>query len=526
MILVRRVAQWILCASCVFFGALLAWRALWGPFDSPVHVNSPLNVESLFGLSAILLLLVRADSSVPERPDRRGSDLLALVSITAIVVVSFWRTAGFYFLSDDFIQLKYALRPMYHLLTMAGGDGFYRPLSNASMRLTGAGAGSNPIYWHSAAIALHAVNSMLVFWLASVLRLSRAAAWFAAALFALHASHPEAVVWIAARYDLLATLFVLLCLVLFVRSWDVAGGRALLYRSVSLVAMAAAFLSKESSYTVPLLLLLFVAWKGELRFRRSWYALLPFLGITAAMLAWRWFLFGGIGGYLTPSGQPDMLSLGIVSTLKALVLRLWAILFFPINWSNEPGLLLGVLLVLYLAALVWLCRTPASLRALALPLGFLIALAVPPLPQLLIGADLQKARVLYLPSVAFCLLLATLAENVKGKLAVSVTILVFQGAALVHNLAAWEYASQKANQACSVAAGCVKARDGRIAAFGLPQSLRGAYFFANGFPECVELQSGAGAAKVDLMPPGSSVDAAQYSCVVDWDGSKDELTVR
>lgn len=526
----RRVAQWVLSSVCICCAVLIGWRALAGPLDSPIHLHSPLNVEGFFGLSAILFWLIRAKTNTTcARLERRLDrfDLLASVSVAAIVACAFWRAGSYYFLSDDFILVKYALAPMFRdIFRTAGGDGFYRPLPYVSMALTAVWAGMNPTYWHAAAIALHAVNSMLVYLLAVSLRLSRYAAWFAAALFAVHASRPETVVWIAARYDLLAALFVLLGLVFFIRGWDFAGWRALLYRSASLLAMVLAFLSKESAYTFPLLLLLLAAWKGDWKTRRSRFAVLPFFGVAAAFLVWRWILFGGAGGYLSPAGQPEVLSLGIVSTLKALGLRLPTVLFFPVNWSHEPGLPLGVTMIFYLAALLWLWRAQVPQRALLLALGFLLALALPPLSQLLIGADLQKSRILYLPSVGFCLLLAIAVEQHKAKWIVSIAILAFNLAALFHNLAAWDDASKKARAACSVATGCAQRRGGRMAVLGLPHSLRGVYFFANGFPQCVEMQSGVEAAKVELRETASPVDATQYSCILDWDGGVEQLSVR
>ncbi len=525
------MAQWVLSGVCFCCALLIVWRTLAGPLDSPIHLHSPLNVESVFGLSAILLLLIRAETNAIgaglERRRLDRSDLLALVSIAAIVACAFWRAASYYFLSDDFILVKYALTPMLRdVFRTPGGDGFYRPLPYASMALTAVWAGVNPSYWHWTAIALHAVNSMLVYLSAAMFRLSRFAAWFAAAVFAIHASHPEAVVWIAARYDLLATFFVLLGLVFFIRGEEIEGWRALLYRSASLLAMALAFLSKESAYAFPVLLVLFVIWKGEWKARRSWFNLLPFFVVAAAFLVWRWILFGGVGGYLNPAGQPEVLSLGIVSSIKALCFRLWAVLFFPVNWSTEPGLLLSIATILYLAALLWLCRTQVPRRALLVALGFLLILALPPLSQLLIGVDLQKSRVLYLPSIGFCLLLATAVERQKAKWIVAIAVLAFNFTALFHNLTAWEHSSQKAQTACSVAAHCAQSRGGRIAVLGLPHSLQGVYFFANGFPECVEMQSGVEAGKVELRDSASPIDVAQYSCILNWDGNKEELSVR
>jgi hypothetical protein len=89
---------------------------------------------------------------------------------------------------------------------------------------------------------------------------------------------------------------------------------------------------------------------------------------------------------------------------------------------------------------------------------------------------------------------------------VSIAIVVFNLVALSHNMAAWEYASQKARAACSVAAKCAGV------ASGLPGSLNGVYFFANGFPECVEMQR--------------TGNEGSQSCVLFWDPNTDQLSRR
>lgn len=531
----RRLAEWLLTSTLVLCGLVIAWRTLAGPLPSPLRVHSPINAESWFGLAALLLWLIRASPDQPAQEAKRRAlsrlDALVLLTIAVIVAGAFWRAADFYFLSDDFILLKYARSFAYnfHAVFMtAGGDGFYRPLSYMSMAWTSAWAGANPAGWHASGFALHALNSILVFFLAWALGLSRFAAGFASALFAVHATRPEAVVWVAGRHDLLAAFLVLLALLLFVLSWQARAGQALFLRSLSLVAMLLAFLSKESSYTLPLLLLAFLASKGALNSRSAWYALSPFFVVAAAFLAWRWFLFGGIGGYLNRAGQPEAMSLGILPVLKTFALRLWAILFFPVNWSNQPGLLLGIAMILYLAALLWLSTARAPRRRLVAPLGFLLLLALPPLQQLLIGPDLQKARILYLPSVGFCLLLATVAGHLKTKpqWSVAMIILTFNIAALFHNLTAWEYASRKAKSACTVADACATGRAARIAVLGLPRSLKGVYFFANGFAECVEMERNANAGAIELRDANQPLDPSQYSCVLSWDSSTDALLRR
>jgi hypothetical protein len=352
---------------------------------------------------------------------------------------------------------------------------------------------------------------MLVFGVARMLGFSRFGAVFAAALFAVHGTRPEAVVWLAGRADLLAAFFVLLGLASFIRFWS-AGGAG--WWVVSLLSMTLGILSKESAYTFALLLVIFLGSKNALRTRRALLALIPFVVVTASLLAWRIVVLGGVGGYRDQAGRSQALSMSALSVVKALTLRVEAISFFPINWSHQPQVVFGIVMVLYLAALIWLTQAEVRWNAFIAPLGFLWVLILPPLSQLLIGADLQKARVLYLPLLGFCLMLATSVEALteRPRWVVAITILLFNIAALFHNLSAWEQAAQKAQAACSVAAACPN----NIVVRGLPASLNGVYFFANGFQECVEMQRN----EVAIQP----FDRSPSSCVLSWDSITDQLS--
>ena len=78
--------------------------------------------------------------------------------------------------------------------------------------------GSNPVWWHACSLAIHAANAVLVLFMAKRLGASVFAAGFAGALFAVHGIHPEAAVWIAGRFDLVATFFLLAGLLLFTKT--------------------------------------------------------------------------------------------------------------------------------------------------------------------------------------------------------------------------------------------------------------------------------------------------------------------
>lgn len=486
MIAARQWTRRVLTAALAASALALAVRTLAGP----IYFRSPLNVESAIGLTVTLLLLLRATpGNVTQAPTRRkfdAWDVLAMVLIAGLIAVVFWRAAGFYFLSDDFILLKQAKAFSYvrGLFATRGADGSYRPATHFYMHMAYKWAGANATYWHWTEFAIHAANSILVFVVAWMLGFTRFSAAFAAALFAVHGTRPEAVVWLAGRADLLAAFFVLLGLAAFIRFWSRDGGAA--WYCVSLFSMLLAILSKESAYTFALLLVVFLVSKHALRTRRAIRALVPFFVVTAALLAWRVIILGGLGGYRNRAGQSEAFSIGVIAAVKALILRLSAVLFFPINWSHQPNVVFGLVMVLYLAALIWLATARVSRNAFVVPLGFLFSLALPPLPQMLIGPDLQKARLVYLPVLGFCLMLATAVEALRQKprWVIAITILVFNSAALFHNLSAWGEAAQKAKAICSEAAACPNSVDVR----GLPGSLNGVYFFANGFPECVEMQ--------------------------------------
>ena len=447
--------------------------------------------------------------SCPRTPVRRFSrtDAVTVLGLTLLTITAFWRTIHWYFLSDDFVLLKHArsvldaLRPLF---TAGGGDGFFRPIGYVSLAFTSAWAGVSPVLWHATALGLHIINTVLVYLLAVRLGRSRMAAIFAAILFAIHGTRPEAVVWIAGRFDLLSTFFVLCGLLFFMRSQNELPAMGSVYGFASLACMILAILTKESAYVFPFLLVLLLV------SRRCWSrarlaTLIPFYVVAATLFAYRWVLFGRIGGYRDiQTGAPQALTLGVVHTLKALALRTWAILWFPINWSREPDKVLAVLAVAYILSLAWLAAVRTDRAEFLYALAFVLISVLPPLHLLLIGPDLGKSRLLYLPSVGFCLMLSLAIDSLRGRVRYLIPglILSFHFAVLQHNLNLWEYASEKAKTVSATAGKCT----GSVT--GLPGVLQGVPFFANGFREALELQQGSGAAG---------------SCVLVWDEAKDEL---
>jgi hypothetical protein len=455
--------------------AMIAARMLFGPFRfGPLSVTTPLNPEGFFGVAVTILLLTRgATALLGSTPSQRKIALMAL-GVVAISVVALRRALGIYFLSDDFILVRigedWSAAAFRYSITHGGGDGFFRPFGYLSFALDARFGGSDPLWWHAASLAMHSANSVLVLLMARRLGTSVLAAGFAGALFAVHGIHPEAVVWIAGRFDLAATFFLLAGLLLFTIAIENAD---LTLHGAALACFAVAALSKESAFIFPLL-----AAGYALAKRRPLKSTAGYFALAAILFAYRWTLFGGIGGYVDrATGRPAALSLGFGSTLKAVAVRLWSALYFPWNWSTGPSLPLSLLAMAYIAALLWLALR-SNPSKLALPVAAAILVSVIPVLSLLAGSPtLAGSRVLYLPSVWFAIFLALALDGVpgRGRYGLAAVVLLFHFAALQHNLGFWEAASQRVKAECATGAPV------------LPDSIDGVPALANGRPECIEI---------------------------------------
>jgi Dolichyl-phosphate-mannose-protein mannosyltransferase len=156
---------------------------------------------------------------------------------------------------------------------------YFRPIGFLSYALDWRIWHLNPFGFHLTNVGLHAANSFLVFALARRL-FSRRDAALAALLFALHPASHELVYWIAARFDLLATFFILVALACLIRpglKWQLAGT----------LAFGFALMSKESAIS---LVIIAPAWDALIA-RRDWRTtarrLVPLLAVVAVYAAAR-----------------------------------------------------------------------------------------------------------------------------------------------------------------------------------------------------------------------------------------------
>jgi hypothetical protein len=518
----------VFLTASVLFGLLVSARAIFGPLSFPARIRTPINVESFCAISLMLAFafnMSRGRSTIEPRP---GTPPAFLAALGFLVAAGFLRAIGIYFLADDFVLVKMAntfrFADIRSLLTMPEGGAFFRPVLHLFMALIASWAKFDPLRWHVTGLLLHGLNSVLVFVLALRLGIARSAAFFSGSLFAVHGSLPESVVWITGEYGLLSTFFVLCGLLAFLGHLQSTRQIRWWYGAASLLSMVLAFLTKEAAYVFPLVAVLLVVSQG-IPIQRARLLLLLFLVVAAVLFMYRWSLIGGIGGYTDlKSGAPLFAEIGVVQAVRSMLLRLWAVLYFPVNWSREPGAGLGVLFAVYIGALVWMAKERARLPML-FPFGLLCLAALPPIQQLLIGADLQKARALYLPSAGFALMLATGLEPLgkRARWIVPGAILLFHFAALQHNLTAWQRAAEIARRTCTAAARCATPTAKKLSAWNVPGSLDGVYFLGVGFQECVQMQAASRVPEVEIHGGEPHLNQEDNSTLV-WNNSNSELS--
>ena len=96
-------------------------------------------------------------------------------------------------------------------------DQYYRPVQTVVYMLVYQLGGLSPFPFHLANVLLHCLATILLYLLCVELGLDRLIALMAAALFAVHPVHTEAVTWIAGVGDLACASFYFAALVTFLK---------------------------------------------------------------------------------------------------------------------------------------------------------------------------------------------------------------------------------------------------------------------------------------------------------------------
>jgi hypothetical protein len=401
--------------------------AILGSYDfrlGPVHLAAHGLFKPLLYLCAGVFVAALANCSltVPDRMDTLLERLPSPWLIGAIIILLYLPSLGITIQNNDWTHQADArgwnsISDLAHLFVWKQPDGFYRPLVFVSLWADYRIFGDREWGYHLQNILFHIANCLLLMRLALRLGFDVATARWSGLLFAVAAANYEPVIWPGARFDLMATCFVLAALLFSVQWWRTQHTVSLLGLTVCLVA---AVLSKESAYCFPLLAgLLFLTpevWGLPCTSMKSRIAPLACaVGLSIALLLLRSAIFHGMGGYPDAPGITPQFAVRL-STFTSFFTRALPVPIFALNTTVAGNLILPAVVLVALGACGYAAFCGGTLR---LKLGILVATLLTALPAAnlvdWISPIMRNTRYLYMPSLWICLLLSLAATGKARK---------------------------------------------------------------------------------------------------------------
>jgi protein O-mannosyl-transferase len=439
------------------------------------------------------------DIEMKQRTPRPEAAVVFLILFVSALL--YLRTAWFDFTYDDWVIV--ARNPV--VQTWAGlkstllstywpglTRGLYRPVTVLSFALERLVHGGDPAGFHLFNLLLHAVVAVLVYRVALQVTCSRWAAIVGGLLFASHPIHIEAVAGVVGRAELLSALFALAAMLVWMRhsNGETKSPRIIQLAVLYLLACA----SKENVTVVPAILILWEASRisvGQVRERvlalvcdkRIW----ALAAAGTASLALRVAVMGGAKAAF--ASNPPFVENPLAH--EPAVVRMW---------SAAANQVLGVVLQVFPYRLLpdysyltlvprhsWLdplCVAAVAIAAAALSLWFTprrktrqlaffsgwYVIAIAPTSNILFAiGTVFGERLLYFPSVAFCIGVGLVVDILIGRFlpavglrrwavaGVSIPILVMGIATSIH-LPHWRNDYELFSAAVAAAPDNVKAR--------------------------------------------------------------------
>ena len=439
------------------------------------------HVESAAFLLVVVGLCYRAarsstDTSIVPVP-KFTNGFVVFVGFGALAFALYWRALSIGFLSDDFLLIHRASAWQVGAVNLE----FFRPVPITIWALLlHVGVGAKTI--HALNIALHATNAWLTVHLASRWIGDRGWRLAAGLVMVTMPLAPEAVAWCSGVFDVMATTLVLAAVLTARRYGDMPS----MATRISFVAIGLlALVSKETAAILPILVLL-DAWVRRAFSRKLLQDTLAFFAILAVISVIRLSLRFGV---TAPS-------IGLGAWRRTLF-RSFGSLAFP--WHVDVvhsfplvPLVAGLLFVGLVTAFLLHAGRTSSTRAAVAGAAWVITAILPVFHVFFVSPDLQASRYLYLSSVGWAVLIASLAAdfpttNLWSRIVPRAVIIMFAAASVFGvrmHLQPWIAAANLRDIVERQAAQDNRMRRcDRILLANVPDSIDGAYVFRVGARE-------------------------------------------
>ncbi len=407
-----------------------------------------------------------------------------------------WIPAGLaYFLSDDFSLIRNVQTGGLFGIWSGSGSRFFRPVISMSIFMDHLLWGVLPVGYHLSNLLFHLANSILVYFLVIEIQNAvmsggqndRGVASRAALLFLVLPSHGEAIFWISARTDLIATVFFQMSLIAGLRTLTAPSIIPIL---ISWATAAIAYLSKESAltllplYIAVMLLSRYPRCLGNTYLRSGIIQAGGHAALLTAFWIWRYDRIGDwIGGYGLDIHIP------VLNPAKLINIPIMMCRSLMPYQSDRTVFVLSVASTLLLVLVVMMRMVRETRRTiLGTSFRYMLLLAISLLPVFPLGTsitDMQGERLVYAPSVfSVCLLSLWIKQSVPGKayhhiwLLIPGLCLAFLARSSVIYAQAGQLSKEIVSEICSL-------EPVNLALINLPDNLRGAYIFRSCLPDAL-----------------------------------------
>jgi len=284
----------------------------------------------------------------------------------------------------------------------------YIPLTMLSYQFDWLLGGGVANMFHTTSLFIHFLNSLLIVGCVSLLTRKPTVAILTGFLFALHPINTEAISWATGRKDVLATFFLMLSILFYLRYRE-SGSNKIYW--ISIVMFLLGILSKVIVITLPAILLLIDYYQNRRISKHIIVDKIPYAVLSVAFLIVASFGKSIVIAETALTTKLLMACKATVFYLQKLILPYPLYVLYPYHEQisiSSPDFAVPILILIGIVALLIFTRKRSRLFIFAFGL-FLITLAPSLLNFYKLGIFyLASDRYAYIPSIAFLFLIASL----------------------------------------------------------------------------------------------------------------------
>ena len=281
-------------------------------------------------------------------------------------------------------------------------NSFYRPLQIVTYLINYSLWGLNPGGYHLTNIILHIIVAICIYQFVNLLFSDSALALLTGIFFVVHPVHTEAVTYISGRADSLSAIFLLFCLIYYIRTVHIESPKAYFFISLSYTA---ALLSKENSLILPLILLFYhYAFRVKINIKKI--SLIS--SITIIYIILRFVVFRNFMPEIENKGSFLQTVPGFFAAITSYVRLLFVPFDLHMEYGNRlfsfthPAVISGALITVSSLAVAFIKRK--NNKILFFGVGWFFIMFIPVANIYRVNSSYMMEHWLYLPSIGFFLI--------------------------------------------------------------------------------------------------------------------------